>query len=452
MHDRLKRWLIVVPIIIAILLLVVLVQTRSGPQQVARDERVRPVRVITVPSTTVVPSAVGYGTVEPGTVWQAVAEVSGKVIERHPQFEKGDIIAAGAALLKIDPTDYDLTVAQAEASIRATEAQLAELEIREDNARIALAIEEEALRLGESELARKRKLVAQGTVTQSAFEQEQRSVLIQRQSVQSLKSTLSLIPAEHDLRSAELTRFQAQLQDARLDLERTVITMPFDGRVAEVNVEREQFVRQGDVLGTVDSIDVAEIAVQIPVARMRTLIQANESRTPASFSMASMREVLGLKARVYLRVEGLDVAWDAKFARLSDVIDPQTRTVGVIVAIERPYLQAIPGVRPPLVKGLFVEVELRGRARPDRVVVPRAALHGDSVFVVNEEGRLETRVVDIEFYLPNFAVVASGLAEGESLVVSDIVPAIEGMRLDPREDAQARASLLREALGEGAVR
>ena len=47
---------------------------------------------------------------------------------------------------------------------------------------------------------------------------------------------------------------------------------------------------------------------------------------------------------------------------------------------------------------------------------------------------------------------AKGLSGGESLVVSDPTPAIEGMLVEPTFDDQIRANLVAEAAGEGELR
>jgi multidrug efflux pump subunit AcrA (membrane-fusion protein) len=135
-------------------------------------------------------------------------------------------------------------------------------------------------------------------------------------------------------------------------------------------------------------------------------------------------------------------------ARFSDTIDPETRTVGVIVEVDRPYEDIQPGVRPPLVKGMFVYVELRGRARPQQLVVPRSALHGDELYVVDGEDRLHKRKVEVGSKNPEYMTIKKGIDSGERIVVSDLVPAIEGMLIRPVPDEKALEQLIREAGGE----
>lgn len=181
-----------VPVLLGIVLLVVLVKARQAPEQAAPLERSRAVRVIPVPQVDLVPRVRGYGTVAPGRVWEAVAQVSGKIVETNQKLDEGRFLHAGTTLLHIDPADYALEITQIEGDIAATHAQLAEIEVREQNTRNALAIEKESLQLSNKELRRKRDLVRKGTLPQSDADKEQRNVLAQRQSVTGQENTLKL--------------------------------------------------------------------------------------------------------------------------------------------------------------------------------------------------------------------------------------------------------------------
>ena len=402
-------------------------------------ERSRAARVITVPSVNLIPKVLGYGTVAPGKVWEAVAQVSGKIIETHPKLDEGQFLQAGAVLLRIDPADYELEVAQIEGDIAATRAQLAELEIREQNTRTALAIEKQSLGLSEKELRRKRSLVKKGTVPQSEVDKEERSVLSQRQSVTSQENALKLLPVEQQLLEAQLARYQARLEAARLDLARTTVTLPFTARLAQINVEANQYVRVGDVLVVADDISVAEVLVQLAIPRFRNVIETRDEPI-RQIPETDLGEFLGVSALV--RMPEFDVEWAARLVRLRPTIDPDTRTVGAIVEVNEPYRQARLGIRPPLVKEMFVEVLMWGKPRPDSVVVPRTAIHDDKVYLMNDDGRLEIRPVELGLIQPELASIRSGLQAGEQLIISDLIPAIQGMRLEPHPDEAALQRLV----------
>jgi RND family efflux transporter MFP subunit len=446
MEKETKRKLLIIPVVIVgVTIFFVFVKNRTQPEKIPLAETARAVRVIQVPRIDVVPTIRGTGTVRPSQVWNGVAQVSGKIIHTHPQLKKGAVIREGEVVLKIDPSDYELAIGQAKTSIQAGEAQLAENKVKQNNAQSSLKIEQEALRIAQEELQRKRTLITQGTVTRSELEKEERNVLAQQQSVQSLQNTINLLPAERQRLQADIARLQSQLKNAELNLERTTITMPFTGRIAETNVEIQQYVRQGDRLAIADGISKAEVEVDLSMERLSALLHSMEVINVEDVSAIGIGEVLGLSARVMLQRNSNTNAWDGKIVRTSDTLDPRTRTVGFIVEVDNPYANVQPGVKPPLVKGMFVEVEIRGKPMKNKLVIPRAALNDHHIYVADSYNRLQRRAVQTRPGGPNYVIVLNGLQAGERVVISDLSPAIEGMLLEPVIDNETLERLVIEA-------
>lgn len=439
-----RKWLFFVPLVAGIAIFVLLTRQSAPPQQREVEAPARAVRYIEAPVVTLVPLALGYGEVRPVRVWDAVAEVSGRIVEINPRLRKGALLAEDELLVRIDPTEYELAVSQVQADILSAKAQLSEMAVKEANTGASLAIEEEALALREAEVARKAELVVKGTLSASEFEQEQRNLLAQRQQVQAQKNALNLLPAERELLEAQLARFQAQLDSVRLDLSRTEIRLPFRARISEVNVEEAQYVREGNSLAKADAIDKAEVEAQIPIARMRALMRSERSLDFNQLDPGRLPEHLGIQAEVWLRDPSGDVLWEGRFARISDRLDPETRTVGVIVVVDEPYGDVRPGERPPLVKGLFAEVVLRGPPWVAQLVIPRMALHDGRIYLFRD-GHLVIQPVEVTKLQPDYAVIGAGLEPGAKVIVSDLVPAIDGMRLEGQPDPEVLGRLIASA-------
>ena len=449
-----KKLLIVPPIVVGIAVLAYVVSNKATPPKIPASELARYVRVINVTEMSVVPRILGYGSVKPEKIWTASAEVSGTVTYVHPDFKKGAILSAGTEIVRISPADYELAIRQAEANMHAIDAQVTELGVNEQNTRESLKIEERALEVNEKELQRKRSLLQRSAVSQASVDQEQRNTLAQRRKVQDLKNSLRLIPSQRALRREERAVDEAKLVAARLDLERTHIRLPFDARIAEQNVEQTQYAQVGQTLGVADSMGAAEIDAQIPISRFRSLL-SGVSNSPASVTTGSfqaMAERYGFEAVVRLRIDERTVEWKAQFSRLSDTIDPTTRTLGMIASVDGSYARAVPGYRPPLVKGMFVEVELRARPIENKVVVPRSIVNGNRIYVANTEDRLEVRTVNVGLQQGSLAVITEGLKAGDRVVVSDLAPAIEGMLLKVVADDELMAQLKTEASGAGDIK
>jgi hypothetical protein len=100
---------------------------------------------------------------------------------------------------------------------------------------------------------------------------------------------------------------------------------------------------------------------------------------------------------------------------------------------------------------MYCEVELRGKVRESHLVIPRSALHNSEVYLLDADNRLQRRAVELDFAQSNFLCLKSGLNEGDTLVVSDPTPAIEGMLVEPVVDNHVLQALIQEATGEGAA-
>ncbi len=452
--QRIRKWLIVPPLVAGVVAVVLLRMNRRELASRPPAEFARTLRFIKVPVVDVVPRVIGYGTAKPRHVWRAVAEVEGRLIQIHPELESGAMLKKGELVLKIDPREYELAVAKLEADIRQVKAQLKELAVREANDRELLKLEERSLQLTENQLKRLQSLLERNSVSASQVDDQMRAVLAQRRSVQTIRNALKLYPLERHSLEALLAVKQASLERAQLDLAKTSIRCPFDCRVGDVVLQVGQFVRAGEVLFEAQGTDVTEVEAQVPLNQLRNLIDRNiKLSQPVTMSAESVRKLFNFDVIVRYRIGDFEAEWKARVDRMREHIEPQTHTIGLVVAVDKPYEKAIPGKRPPLVEGMFCEVEFRGKPRKQRAVIPRLALRSrNTVFVLDEQNRLRRRSVEVEFSQANFLCLRSGLKPNERLIVSDPAPAIEGMLVDPVEDRDLAQRIKAEATGQGDVK
>jgi multidrug efflux pump subunit AcrA (membrane-fusion protein) len=257
---------------IGVVLVAAFVALRQGPARVDTVQPATAVRFVEARALPFVVQARGFGEVGPARRWLAVANVEGKLMQRHARLETGAIVPAGTLLAEIDPGRYRLAIAEADADAAALRAELAQLAQDADNTRELLALERQRLTLAEAELARIRKLAAGGTVTASRADEQLRSTLAQRQAVKSLESRLLLVPSQTGRIEAQLERVAARLEQAKRDLADTRIVAPFDLRVDEVRIEQDQHIGRGQVMLAGDAIDAAEVVLQVPLDAMRALL------------------------------------------------------------------------------------------------------------------------------------------------------------------------------------
>jgi multidrug efflux pump subunit AcrA (membrane-fusion protein) len=421
------------------------VATSPPPAQEPVAERATPVRAIVAEVMPVMPMATGHGLVAPARSFEAIAQVGGDVVYVNPRLRKGEILSAGEVLVRLSPADYNLAIAQARANIRAAEAKLAEIAVSQENQAAALEIEQEVLALKRDDLERAESLFGSGSVSQAGLDAARNGVLAQRQKVLSIESTLALLPTQRDVQVEQIAVYQASLETAELNLARTELTLPFAARVASVAIEQGQYVRAGQTTAMLDGIEAAEVEAQISVEALRTLLHATHPDV-AKFAadptrMTEVLRELELTAELRLAIGAEVIRWAARVDRVSDTIDPKTGTLGVILRVDTPLSSALPGERPPLTKGMFVEVALS--AEPvTGIVIDRAALRDGTVLVVGDDNRLARVEVVASFVQDGIAVIEQGLEAGQRVVVSDISPIMPGMLLEVTEDTGLISGLI----------
>lgn len=448
MRSILKLGLITIPLIaVGVGILAFMIATSPPPERMALTERATAVRVIVARSAPVTPTVKGFGLANPARTYEAIAQVGGTVEYVNPDLGKGAILPAGSVLLRLSPVDFNLAIAQARANIRAIEAVLTELAVTKENQTAALAIETEALALKAQDLSRIETLFAGGTVSQSTLDSARTAHLAQRQKVLAIKSTLALLPTQREVQQQQIAVQQANLETAKLNLARTELTLPFPARVSAVSVETGQYLSIGKTAAQLDGIAIAEVEAQIPIGALRDILRSAWS-LDGSFATdpAMLFEILNrldLEAEVRLPLGDEVVRWPATLDRISNTIDQKTGTVGVIVQVNTAYSSARPGKRPPLAKGMFVEVALRA-APVSGIAVPRSALRAGRVMIADDDNRLSLVPVVPFLVQDGIALITEGLNEGQRVVVSDPVPTLPGALLEVTEDKDLMARLTQE--------
>lgn len=444
---RLGRGLaVLIGVAVGAALLVFFIVNRQTPEHQEAIATETPVRFIEARPVDFRLEARGHGVARPAETWQAVTNVAGRVMDRHPQLESGILLPEGTLLVVLDPSRYELAIAEAEAELASLAGELAQLAAEENNTDRLLALEKEALALAEQELSRIERLAASGSVSTSQRDDQRRSTLGQRQAVASLDNSLALLPAKREVLQAQRERSAVHLAQARMDLADTRFVAPYDLRLAEVEVERHQFVGIGQRLFQAESLAAAEVEAHIPIAMMRRLMGAILPEEPfgQGLDLGERLDFSAVQAELFL-VGAEGVGWSGELVRVASGLDPATRTLRVVVRVDHPYRDARPPDRPPLQRDMYVLTRLSAASPAPQLAIPASAVHQGEVWLVDAESRLERRAVSVAFEQGDLTVIADGLAPGERVVVDDLPAAIAGMALTPRRDEALEASIAEQA-------
>lgn len=436
-------------LLVGVALLVLFVVNRQIPTHGEVAQGVPALAVIEVQPVAFRLEARGHGVARPAETWQAIANVAGRVVERHPDLASGSLLPADTLLLVLDPSRYRLAAAEAEAELANLAADRAQLTAEGANTHRLLELERERLALAEQELSRIERLFDTGAVSRSQFDEQRRATLAQRYAVESLENQQRLIPSRQQRLVAQVDRATTRLEQARQDIEDTRFMAPYDLRMGDVEVEMHQHVGVGKRLFQADSIEAAEVEARIPLTMLRRLMAAvpHPERREDALDISEWLDFSAIRAEVFL-IGVEDVEWSGRVTRVASGLDPDTRTARVVVMVDEPYRGADPPARPVLQRDMFVHVRLSAEHPEPLLVVPASAVHQGEVYLVDAHDRLERRKVEVAFEQRDLAVIRRGLAPGDLVIVDDPVPALGGMQLAPHRDDDLALLLQRIAAGE----
>lgn len=390
----------------------------------------------------------GHGVVRPAETWQAIASVAGRVIEMHPDLEDGAFLRQGTPLLRLDPSRYQREMASAQAELARLAAEMAQLTAEKENTQRLLRLERERLSLTERELSRIERLSSNGAVAPAQLDAQRREALAQRQAVTTLDNQLHLIPPRRERLEAQIDQASAQWGQAQQNLDDTHFVAPYDLRLSDVDVEKHQYVTSGQRLFQADNTKAVEVEARVPLAMWQRLMSsaASPEASDDTASLLGQVDLSKLRAEVFA-VGPESAAWPGTITHLSNGLDPQTRAARVVVTVDASPLPGSPPKHPSLQRNMYVRVHISAESPEPLLTVPASAIHQEEVYRVDEDSRLERQPVEVVFEQHDLAIIGEGLSAGDEVIVDDVVPAISGMRLEPRRDEALEQRLAQIAVG-----
>jgi len=234
---------------------------------------------ITAPTNPYDDDVAGTGIVEPASEVIALAIERGGVVTRI-DVVAGDRVKVGQPLFAIDDRDYRAAVAQDEAGVAAADALVAAIdqsliEQRDtiEQARAALdGAEAERLRAS-LDHTRYTELVRDSWATRQRLEtaaadarKADASVAAAKAALAGAQHQIEVLSAQRKETEAKLGRAKATLEQARVDLDKTVVKAPISGAILKVNVRLGEYAQAGvlpDPLMTMGSVEPLHVRVDI---------------------------------------------------------------------------------------------------------------------------------------------------------------------------------------------
>ena len=376
LRTLLQIFLVVVVLTAGVFATIKLVKSKKAPETIPPKVVAPLVQAQKVFAGNSQVTVTGDGTVRSKSIVKIVPQVAGCVIDCHPNFVTGGFFKADEPLVTIDPRDYEAMVESAEASVAAAQ----------------VTVERE---------------LAEAVVAKREWDQlhpdETPSPLVLRQ------------PQVRQAK-AQLKAANAQLQTAKLNLERTVISMPFDGRIIEETIDAGQYLTPGQPVATVYGIDTVEIMVPLRDSKLAWFDVPLTSDTTNSPSTS---------ATVIAKFAGKTYTWTGTVVRTESRIDPVTRVVNVVVEVLDPFVTK--DDRPPLTPGMFVDIQIKGKTLQNVIKVPRTALHQGKYLWTANDNQLHIKTVEIARLNEDFAFIVSGINDGDVVITDSLDSVTENM-------------------------
>jgi len=314
------------------------------------------------------------GNVQPRVETNLVAQVAGEVLWVAPSLLSGGEFSDGDTLITLDPKDYEIALARARASLARAHAELD---------------------FAKEEQGRVRALYAQELTSIAQVQVAERAFLVAR----SVKDDAA-----------------AAVSRAQVDLGRTVLQAPFNGRVRRESVDAGQFLQKGALIATL--YDTQRLEVRLPLA------DAQLAYLDTGFANTGIASAEPIPVTLTANFGGRQQSWAAQLKRSEGDISTASRFLYVIAEVSQSTNEN--GVRLPV--GLFVNATIQGRTVDDLVSIPRTALRsGNNVMVIDENNRLQFREVQIFRLSEAHALISAGLNTGERISISALQFVVEGM-------------------------
>jgi membrane fusion protein (multidrug efflux system) len=234
------------------------------------------------------------------------------------------------------------------------------------------------------------------------------------------QATVDTALAAQDALKAQILGAEAQLEQAKINLDYTEIRAPIDGKIGRTAITIGNYVNPG--MGTLVSIVSQDpMYVVFPVST-RTVIELEQRAGGKAGALA---------IRIRLP-DGTLYDQPGKLDFVDNSVAGNTDTM-VLRGV-------MPNPKRLLVDGELVQALLQDIKPIEALTVPRAAVladqQGDYVFVVGKDNKVEKRSVKLGQSTATLAAVINGLTEGDSVVVDGIQRVRPGLVVSPGPAAQ----------------
>ena len=359
-YDRARR-IAVVGLIIGVLMLISCGQKAKGGSPPTPE-----VAVVTVQPERVVITTELSGRTSAYLIADVRPQVSGIIQKRL--FTEGGDVKAGSVLYQIDPATYQAAYASAKAALARAEANVTSIRFRAE---------------------RYKELVAIKAVSQQEYDD----------AVAALKQA-----------EAEIEAGKAAVESARINLAYTSVKAPISGRIGKSSVTVGALVTasQGNAMTTIQEINPIYVDVTQASASLLRL-----QRSMASGALKKEDAKAAKKVKLILE-DGTPYPLEGILQFRDVTVDPTTGSFILRIVFPNP--------RGVLLPGMYVRAVLEEGINEQAILIPMQSVSRDPkgnplTLIVDNQNKVQQKMLKCERTIGNRWLVSSGLAAGDRIIV-----------------------------------
>lgn len=400
MNVRKRSFLIPLGIVAIAAILLIRFSGRNARAEASEPAALRPVAVALAEPASISNTVSLSGEFRPFQEVDVHAKVAGYV--RKIFVDVGDHVKAGQTIAILEIPELDAQLQGATATIRRSK---------------------DAVRRAQSDLNRAQSLHQAAHLDYVRLKEasEARPGLIAEQELDDVMAKDKEGEADVSSDEAAFSEAQNQLDVAIADEKQlnalsgyATIVAPFNGVITKRNVDTGALVQAGTNSNT-QALPVVSVA---QTNLFRLTLPVPESAVP----------MIRLGTTVTVHVQALNRDFEGKVARYADAVNQETRTMHTEVDV--------PNADGSIVEGMYAEVTLTLARKDHALAVPIQALDRNgsrtTVLVVNSQGRIEEREVQLGMEGANQVEVTSGLSANDQVVIGSRGDFRAGDRVAPK--------------------
>ncbi len=383
--EIIKKFLPVFILLIAIIGASIFIATKPTAQRTPPPKIIPQIEAFAISKGTIPITIETVATLIPSQQVSLKSKIVGTVESLSPDFEPGAVVKKDTLLVSLEKRDYVNELTKNEADLA--------------KAKASYQLEQGQQTIARTELEKLKSFI-QSSENQTKIQQ-----------------SLTLRKPQLEQAKADIAIAQANVDTAKLNVERTEIKTPFDALIIERNVSTGQNISTSEIIAELIAIDEywADVAIPVDTLYNNELLSGPPKDIPIKVFSNFGEE------------------WNGEVIQIVGALSNASRMGKMLVRIKDPLALDENNTRTPLLMGDQVNISIEAGVYDNVLALPRSAVvNNTTLWLVDQENKLKAIEVDIVWRDGTTAYIKDpGLAEGSLVFVSGLSSPVENIIVNP---------------------